>query len=146
MSFLGEDYLLLITPGNRKLPLDNVPHSLNLGYLNLEGLIQAYNRCDIFIQPSRHEGLSLSALEAMACQKPVIAFNCSSFPELVVDGKGGFLCKKEDVGDMVENIRYLAQDRQLITEMGRFNRHRTEKEFSLDRMVSDYLSLYKSVL
>lgn len=145
MRTLGDKYLLLTTSGNRNKSQNNIPQSRDLGHLNLEQLIDAYNRCDLFILPSRLEGLSLSTLEAMACAKPVIAFNCSSFPELVVDGKGGFLCEKDNVKEMVDRIQYLSQERQLKSGMGKFNRNRIETEFTLEKMVNNYLQLYRTL-
>jgi glycosyltransferase involved in cell wall biosynthesis len=143
---LGDDFILLTTSGNRDQSQNSIPHSRDLGHLNLQQLIDAYNLCDIFLLPSRLEGLSLSTLEAMACGKPVVAFNCSSFPELVVDGKGGFLPEKDDVKGVVERIRYLAEDRDLQETMGRFNRVRVEEKFTIGKMSGEYVRVYQSLL
>lgn len=146
MNGLGDNFVLLTTSGNRNQSQNCIPHSCDLGHLSLHQLIEAYNLCDIFLLPSRLEGLSLSTLEAMACGKPVIAFNCSSFPELVIDGKGGFLPEKDDVMGMVERIRHLAEDRDLRETMGRFNRARIEEKFMIERMTGEYVRVYQSVL
>lgn len=146
MNHLGEDYLLLTTSGNRDKSQNNIPNSRDLGHLNLQQLIDAYNVCDIFLLPSRLEGLSLSTLEAMACGKPVVAFNCSSFPELIVNGKGGFLPEKDNVQELVERIRYLAGEPDLMRNMGVFNRERVLERFTLEKMTAEYLVLYKSLL
>jgi len=146
MKGLGDDFLLLTTSGNRDKSQNSIPYSRDLGHLNLNQLIDAYNLCNIFILPSRLEGLSLSTLEAMACGKPVIAFNCSSFPELVVEGKGGFLPEKDDVKDLVERIRYLSQEPDLALKMGLFNRDRVMENFTLKKMTGNYVRLYQSLL
>ena len=146
MKRLGDDFILLTTSGIRNRSKNSIPHSRDLGYLNLQQLIDAYNLCDIFLLPSRLEGLSLSTLEAMACGKPVVAFNCSSFPELVVDGKGGFLPEKDNVREMVERIRFLSREPDLCRRMGSFNRDRVIEQFTLDKMTGDYISLYQSLL
>ncbi len=54
-------------------------------------------------------------------------------PELIVDGKGGFLCEKDDVDGFVKKIRVLAEDRVIRGEMGRFNRKRVEDHFSIKK-------------
>lgn len=144
MKQLGDDYLLLTTSGNRNKSQNNIPYSRDLGHLSLEQLIDAYNHCDLFILPSRLEGLSFSALEAMACAKPVIAFNCSSFPELIVEGKGGFLPEKDNVNMFADRIQYLANEPDLKKKMGQFNRERILNKFTLDAMVKNYIHLYQS--
>ncbi len=146
MKTLGDNYLLLTTSGNRNKSQNNIPHSRDLGHLNMEHLVEAYNQCDLFILPSRLEGLSLSTLEAMACAKPVIAFNCSSFPELVIDGKGGFLCKKDNMKDFAEKISVLAADENVRHHMGLFNRKRIEEKFTIEKMTMDYLNIYRSLV
>jgi glycosyltransferase involved in cell wall biosynthesis len=145
MKNLGTDYLLLITSGFRQ----NVPirstNIMNIGTLNESDLNKVYNQCDIFLTTSRVEGFGLSVAEAMACGKPVVATNCSSLPELVVDGKGGFLCQMDDVKDFADKIRHLAADEDLRREMGMFNRKRVEEKFEISRMVREYSNLYKSL-
>ena len=53
---------------------------------------ERYGSMDILLMPSVREGFGLSIAEAMACGLPVVATNCSAIPELIDDGKGGFLC------------------------------------------------------
>ena len=92
MKVLGDDFLLLVSSGQKETSVEGAGNILNLGKLSLEQLVEVYNLCDIFLSPSRLEGFGLSIAEAMSCGKPVVATNCSAIPELVVDGKGGFLC------------------------------------------------------
>lgn len=146
MNLLGDQFLLLTTSGIQKRSQHTLPNSRNLGYVNQEQLVQAYNLCDIFLIPSRLEGLSLSTLEAMSCGKPVMAFNCSSFPELVIDGKGGFLCEKENIKDFSDRICYLAEEPNQREKMGHFNRKRVEEDFTIERMAKEYIDLYKSLV
>jgi glycosyltransferase involved in cell wall biosynthesis len=117
-----------------------------MGRLDLPRLVTAYNRSDIFLSASRLEGFGLSVAEAMACAKPVIATNGSSLPELVVDGKGGFLCRMDDVHDFSDRIRNLAADENLRRTMGTFNRTTAVEKFALGRMAGEYRDLYRSLL
>lgn len=145
MDRLGEKFVLLVTNGNKGRP-GNLPGSFrDLGYLGLNRLVEAYNLCDIFVIPSRFEGLSLSVLEAMACEKPVVASDCSSFPEQIVQGKGGFLCRKDDANDFADAIRHLSEDEGERKKMGVFNRQSVVDRFSAERMVKQYISLYRSL-
>jgi len=146
MKDLGEDFILLLATGQRGSDTGGIKSIINLGRLDLPRLVMAYNRCDIFLSASRLEGFGLSVAEAMACGKPVIATNSASLPELVIDGKGGFLCRMDDVQDFTERIRYLATDENMRREMGRFNRALTEEKFTLGRMTGEYLDVYQDLL
>lgn len=146
MKCLGDEFLLLVAPGGRAGLPGGYGQIRNLGYLSREQLVEAYNACDIFLTASRLEGFGLSVAEAMACGKPVVATDSSSLPELVIDGKGGFLCGIEDVPDFAEKIRQLAGDENLRREMGTFNRKRIEEQFTVRTMTKNFITLYNSLL
>jgi glycosyltransferase involved in cell wall biosynthesis len=146
MKHLGENFVLVIATGQRKTSFSNLDNIINIGHQDLKHLVMAYNRCDIFLSASRLEGFGLSVAEAMACGKPVVATNGSSLPELVIDKKGGFLCRMDDVKDFADKIRHLAADDDLRREMGAFNRHRVEEKFTIEKMTAEYLHLYSSLL
>jgi len=143
MKALDDRFILYYTSGLRS----NVRFSNNkmvcVGRLSLFEMVRMYNLCDILIAPSRLEGFGYSVAEAMACGKPIVATNISSFPELVVNEKGGFLCEIDNIQDFVNRINYLADDENLMRKIGRFNRERINTSFSLDRMGKEYVNLYK---
>jgi glycosyltransferase involved in cell wall biosynthesis len=146
MKQLGENYILLIATNTRVSYFDNIKNIINIGHLDLSRLVAAYNQCDIFLSASRLEGFGLSVAEAMACGKPVVATNGSSLPELVIDEKGGFLCKIDDVKDFADRIGQIAVDEELKRRMGLFNRRRVEEMFTLEKMVEGYISVYHRLL
>lgn len=142
MKKLDDKYMLLVTSGlnsNIKLKNGNI---LYLGNVTKEKLVEAYNLSDIYLFPTRLEGFGLTVAEAMGCEKPVVTTDCSSLPELVVDGKGGFLCEKDNINDFVEKISLLGEDINLRKEMGRFNRKYVEKNFTSEMMGAKYIKLY----
>ena len=96
--------------------------------------------------PTVREGFSLAVLEAMACGLPVVANKCSSLPEQIDDGKGGFLCPVGDVKAFAEKINLLAESPDLRREMGEYNRTKVEKMFTLEKMASEYQKLFEEVL
>lgn len=146
MEQLGDRFLLLLATGTAARQVTDCRMIRNLGILSQEQLVAAYNRCDIFLSPSRLEGFGLSVAEAMACGKPVVATDCSALPELVVDGEGGFLCRPDDVKDFAENVRRLAGDEDLRRKMGGFNRKRVMEHFTIEKMTSGYLPVYRALL
>ena len=107
--------------------------------------MQAYQRSDIFLFPSRLEGFGYPVAEAMACGKPVVCTNYSSLPELVEDGRGGTLCPRDDVDAFAEGIRRLARDPDLRAQMGAYNRAKVEEQFTLSRCVQRYVKLYEEL-
>ncbi|MDC0357687.1 glycosyltransferase family 4 protein [Oligoflexia bacterium] len=146
MDRLSDEFLLICVAGNRERA--NMEHKrIRVVDSMLRGkLVDYYNSSDIFLFPSRLEGLSLAALEAMACGKPVISSSGYSMPELVIDGKGGFLCEGEDVDEYVSKIEFLTERRDLLKEMGGFNRKRVESYFSLEYMANKYIEVYEKIL
>jgi len=83
MEKLDERYILFYTSGLRTKKEFTNEKMVSLKKLSLSELVKMYNLSDILIAPSRLEGFGYSVAEAMACGKPVIATNCSSFPELI---------------------------------------------------------------
>ncbi|WP_299063161.1 glycosyltransferase [uncultured Polaribacter sp.] len=86
-------------------------------------------KLDVFLLSSLWEGFGYVIAEAMLCKKPVIAFNISSNPELVVDTNNGFLTAVNDVDSFVNNIKQLESNKDLISKLGKNGRHKIVTEF-----------------
>jgi glycosyltransferase involved in cell wall biosynthesis len=145
MDLLDDRFILMTVHGFRQKMTTLHKRIVCIGTLPESDLMRAYNACDIFLTPSRLEGLSLSTAEAMACGKPVVATNGSSMPEMVIDGRGGFLCTMDVEKNFADNIRYLAEDPELARKMGNFNRQRILDNFTLERMTQEYTKIYHSL-
>jgi L-malate glycosyltransferase len=144
---LGRGILIQYTSGLGYSTLrPKMPNTIDLGHVAWEDMPGVYQASDILISPTVREGLSLAILEAMACGLPVVASDCSSLPELIDDGKGGFLCPVGDTGAFAERINLLASTPELRRQMGEYNRAKVEKMFTLERMVSEYQRLFESLL
>lgn len=146
MRRLGADFELRFTSGLRGETRVNYPKNMiPLGRLDDAELIRAYQECDALLYPSRFEGFGYSALEAMACGKPVVASDCTSLPEVTPDGVTGLLCKTGDVDEFAEACRRLARDDSLRNQLGNNARNRAVGHFSEDVAIQRYLSLYERV-
>jgi N-acetyl-alpha-D-glucosaminyl L-malate synthase BshA len=101
---------------------------------------------DLFLLPSQLESFGLAALEAMACEVPVIATNAGGIPEVVEHGVDGFLVEPGDVtGAARYAIEILARpDRG--HELGRIARVHAKQKFCADDVVPMYEAYYKRVL
>ena len=99
------------------------------------------NAIDIFVFPSLWEGFGNAMVEAMAEEKPVVAFNLTSNPEIVTSGKDGFLIDYPNVDDFAETILKLAKDPALRKRIGENARISVTKRFSFDQIMDEWEKL-----
>jgi N-acetyl-alpha-D-glucosaminyl L-malate synthase BshA len=97
---------------------------------------------DILLLPSENESFGLVALEAMACEVPVVATRVGGVPEVVDHGTDGFLCELGDVGSMAEECLHILENPSLRTEMGFAARAHAIRDFSASSIVPRYEDLY----
>lgn len=100
---------------------------------------------DLFLLPSEYESFGLAALEAMAAEVPVIVTNAGGLPEILTNGKAGYMCNVGDVKDMAEKALLILSD-DVVHETFRKNALAQAKEFDIDSIVPQYESLYKRLM
>lgn len=100
-----------------------------LSGLSYAQLAACYSACEIFALPSRGEGFGLVYLEAMACGKPVIGGAHGGAPEVIEDGKTGYLVQHGDAVQLATSIETLLANPEIAREMGRRGKERVEHEF-----------------
>jgi N-acetyl-alpha-D-glucosaminyl L-malate synthase BshA len=100
---------------------------------------------DLFLLPSETESFGLSALEAMACEVPVIATRTGGIPEVVVHGETGYLCEVGDVDGMAAAAQTLLKDEDLRRRTGAAGRRRAVESFSQEAVVERYHAIYERV-
>jgi N-acetyl-alpha-D-glucosaminyl L-malate synthase BshA len=101
---------------------------------------------DLFLLPSSQESFGLAALEAMACEVPVIASAVGGLPEVIQHGETGFLYPPEDVQAMADTGVRLLQDRTLHTRIARAARAVVAKRFCTGAVVPLYEACYRGLL
>ncbi|MBZ0111175.1 MAG: N-acetyl-alpha-D-glucosaminyl L-malate synthase BshA [Thermoanaerobaculia bacterium] len=101
---------------------------------------------DLFLLPSETESFGLAALEALSCRVPVIATAVGGLPEVVLDGKTGFLLPKGDVEGMARAAAVLLEDDAMRQEFGDAGRHDAVSRFAVETVVQQYRDVYNSVL
>ena len=101
--------------------------------------------CDLFLLPSETESFGLAALEAMACEVPVVSSNAGGIPELNVDGETGFLCNVGDVTGMAQKAIYILEDNTRLAEFKSRAKLRA-LEFDIHKIVPLYESYYLEIL
>ena len=101
---------------------------------------------DVFVLSSESEGLPISILEAMAAALPVVASNVGGVPEIVVDGRTGFLVEAGDQEGLAVAIGRLLGDRTLRRDLGEAGRVRVAEHFDLGQVQRAHLDLYRRTL
>lgn len=147
MRRLGEEFELHLTADPQECKKMNLPANvIPIGRLAEQELIRAYQECDALLLPSRAEGFGFTALEAMACGKPVIASNNTALPEIVADGVTGILCNTDDISAFENACRLLASDPYSCAAMGSKGSQRAVEKFSEARSVENYIFLMNRFL
>ena len=104
------------------------------------------NALDVFVLPSRREGMSNALLEAMAVGLPVVAIRMGGNPGVVVDAVTGLLVPPGDVRALAEAVAFYTTNASARLEHGRAGHGRVQRNFTLEQMVTGYLSVYESGL
>jgi glycosyltransferase involved in cell wall biosynthesis len=116
------------------------------GRVSADELVHWYSAADIFALPSSSEGQGIAALEAMACQLPVVGSAVGGLLETIDDGRTGALVPPGDVGALAGRLVELLSDGCLRARMGTAAREMVSKRFSWERTVAETLSVYDDLL
>lgn len=111
-----------------------------------EDVERVYAASDLFLLPSEHESFGLSALEALASGVPVIGTDSGGLPEVVQNGRTGFLVDVGDVEAAAERATRLLADEGLRRRMGAAAREDAKSRFDRGAIVERYLALYERTL
>jgi len=101
--------------------------------------------CDLFIIPSESESFGLAALEAMACEVPVISSNSGGLPEVNIHGETGFMSDAGNVNEMAHYAIELLQNDEMLARF-RKNALAQARRFDIDNILPDYEAYYEEVL
>ena len=101
---------------------------------------------DLFLLPSQSESFGLSALEAMACEVPVIATRVGGVPEVIEEDGCGYLFDVGDVDRMAEAAIQVLSDDSLRERLGRRGREIAVTRFTTEQIIPQYEELYRSVI
>jgi glycosyltransferase involved in cell wall biosynthesis len=126
--------LSIVGTGPKELELKSLCNELNLNSnITFEGhkanSFESLKNMDVFVLPSRTEGCPIVILEAMAMGLPVIATNVGGNPELVIDGRTGYLVPVDSSECMAASIEKLISNRRLSRELGQNGKNRAFTDF-----------------
>jgi N-acetyl-alpha-D-glucosaminyl L-malate synthase BshA len=142
--------LLLVGDGPDRVPTERKARELgvydDIRFLGKQDPVEEIlSIADVFLMPSGSETFGLAALEAMACEVPVVASDVGGLPELIVHGETGFLCPLDDIEEFTECTRVLLTDDELHDDMAAAARQRAVETFDIDRVVPLYEDYYERV-
>jgi glycosyltransferase involved in cell wall biosynthesis len=103
-------------------------------------------RARVVVHPARWEGFGLALLEAMLCERPIVATRVSSIPEIVAEGETGLLVPPDDPTALAEAVGALLDDPARASAMGEAGRLRARAEFSVARMAERTTAAYEEAL
>jgi glycosyltransferase involved in cell wall biosynthesis len=121
-----------------------VRDTLFLGYQ--EDVAPFYAAFDALVLPSANEGTPVSAIEALAAGRPVVATHVGGVPDVVQEGDDGFLVEPGATDDLADRLARLARDPELRERMGRAGREHVLPRYAVARLVDDVDRLYRSLL
>jgi glycosyltransferase involved in cell wall biosynthesis len=121
-----------------------VRDTLFLGYQ--EEVAPFYAAFDALVLPSGNEGTPVSAIEALAAGRPVVATRVGGVPDVVRDGEDGFLVEAGATDELADRLARLARDPALRQRMGEHGRARVLPRYAVERLVDDVDRLYQSLL
>jgi glycosyltransferase involved in cell wall biosynthesis len=140
----NKDILFVCTGGKeRNYRNDNF---LEFEYIKDENLMaKFYSASDLFIYPSLADNSPLVVLESLACQTPVIAFKTGGIPEQVKHMQSGYIANYKDEEDFIKGIETFLSSENLISNAKLIARQTIEENFTLDKMISEHIKLYKEI-
>jgi N-acetyl-alpha-D-glucosaminyl L-malate synthase BshA len=141
--------LLLVGDGPERNRIETLCRDLGIFHEvrflgKLDAVEEVLSVADLFLMPSETESFGLAALEALACEVPLITTNVGGIPELNVQGQTGFMSNIGDVDDMVKNALYILQDENL--PRFKANALARAKEFDLQVILPMYEAYYEQIL
>lgn len=141
-------YYLICGQGNLKEKLSDLIKKLNLEKnIKLLGfrkdIYEIYKISDIFIFPSKREGLSVALMEAICCNLPVVCSNIRGNNDLIKDRKNGFLIKN-DIKEYVEKINFLKNNKNFYKNLEVINK-RIVKKIDVKNIREKIITFYKIV-
>jgi len=142
--------LLLIGDGPERQSLENLCREMGLcediRFLGKQDAVEELlSLADVFIIPSANESFGLAALEAMACQVPVISSDVGGLPEVNTDGVTGFVCKVGDVDTMAKKCLEILSSEKTHNRF-KENALARAQEFNLDKILPQYVTYYEDLI
>ncbi len=114
--------------------------------LNEAIIIEFYNLANIFLMPSTVESFGMSAMEAIACGTPVIAFDNTALSEVICAPLGGVIIKQNNLNDFLLAVLRFIDDKEYLHAISASSRLLAQQKFDIERYMHDILTIYNEVI
>ena len=145
--------LLIYGKGELKNKLESLTKELQIedkvifkGYISNEDIPKVLNEMDIFVVPSINESFGVAAVEAMACEIPVIASSVGGLKEVIIDKETGYLVPKKDYKEIAKYLKKLILDKNLRIYLGKNGRKRVLENYDWNSNVNYMIKIYKEII
>jgi glycosyltransferase involved in cell wall biosynthesis len=147
-GFFPNEHFVIVGEGSLRDKLHRMAKDLSnvqfLGYQpNGRELISCF---DLFCLPSRFEGLGLVLVEAMRHGTPILASQAGAIPEILDDGKYGFLFESENLDDLVTQLRFILENPQLVSDTTERAKEYAKVTFDAAQMAAQTARVYARVI
>lgn len=139
--------IVILTCDQRGLldDLNNNYRIIDLGVLSEKEIINAMNICDIFLMPSKAESFGMMAIEAMACEVPVISFDNTAMTQTIFSPECGIAVKDKNSYELMKAIEMLCLNREERIKRGKMGRKLCERNYSYERYIKNVSSEYEKI-
>ena len=144
LAFEGYEDIEFVWIGDGELKQVLISSNLRItGWLPANRVIEELRAGDIYLSTSDWEGMPLSVIEAMACQKPLLLFDCVGNRDAVDEGKNGYLFSTEERA--ISILKFWLSNRNELPLLGLASYQRAIQEFSPAKMIEAYKNQYQEV-
>jgi glycosyltransferase involved in cell wall biosynthesis len=143
--------LFLVGDGPERVRLERRAHELGITeqthFVGFQrDVAPYYEAIDVLLLPSANEGTPVSAIEALAAGRPVVATRVGGVPDVVRHGEDGLLAEPDSIGALTAALTRFAKDPELRERMGAAGRERVLSRYPLERLIDETDALYRSLL
>jgi len=123
-----------------------------LGAVEQNEVLELYQQAHIFILPSitarsgDQEGIPVVLMEASATGLPIISTYHTGIPEIVIDGKSGFLVPEKDVDILAEKLEYLIEYPEIWSDIGQYGRKFVEEHYDINKLNQRLVEIYQNLI
>lgn len=117
-----------------------------MGWVNSERREELLKRSDVLVLPSYNEGLPMAILEAMSHSLPIVSTFVGGIPEVISNGKNGFLIQAGNVHDLARSLEELIHNEQLRQSMGEENKNIIHNRFDMKMITQELRGIYQRLI